>query len=66
MRDLLLDLSRLLGLALRPRETFDTLEAGTCAGSRAWNFSSSSCFFFDDDVLKRIQTAYEEYPFKGY
>ena len=25
-------------------ETFDTLEAGTCAGSRAWNFSSSSFF----------------------
>ena len=52
IRDLLLDLSRLLDLALRPfapvfrchRETFDTLEAGTCAGSRAWNFSLSSFF----------------------
>ena len=27
-----------------PPGTFDTLEAGTCAGSRAWNFSSS--YFF--------------------
>ena len=33
--------------------------------SHAWNFSSSS-FLFDDDVLKRIQTASEELPFKGY
>ena len=52
--DLVLDLSRLLGLAPRPfapvfrchRETFDALEAGTYAGSRAWNFSSSSVCFF--------------------
>ena len=52
LHDCLLDVSRLLGLTLRPSapvfrchlETFDTLEAGTCAGSRAWNFSSSSFF----------------------
>ena len=47
-RDLLLDLSRLLDLTLRPLRsclvmppgTLATLEAGTCAGSREWNFST--------------------------
>ena len=47
-RDLLLDLSRLLDLTLRPLRsrlvmppgTLATLEAGTCAGSRARNFST--------------------------
>ena len=45
--DGLLHVSRLLGLTLRPsapvfrchRENFDTLEVGTCAGSRAWYLS---------------------------
>ena len=44
--DLFLDFSRLLGLTLRAfapvfrchQEIFATLEAGTCAGSRAWYF----------------------------
>ena len=41
-RDLLLDVARLLGLALRllrsmPWEIFAALEAGPCAGSRAWS-----------------------------
>ena len=68
-RDLLLDFSRLLGLTLRPfapvfrchREMFATLEAGTCAGSRAWYFFVFSLVFWDGDVLKRILTASEEF-----
>ena len=73
-RDLLLDFSRLLGLTLRlfapvfrcHGEIFATLEAGTCAGSRAWYFFFVlSLVFMDGDVLKRILTAREELPFKG-
>ena len=47
------------------RETFDTLEAGTCAGSRAWYFSFvfSLVFFFFGEVLNRILTACEEFLF---
>ena len=52
----LLDVSRLLGLTLRPSapvfrchpEAFDTLEAGICAGSRAWYFSFVFPFVFLD------------------
>ena len=70
IRDLLLDISRLLGLALRPFdpvfrchwEIFATLEAGTCAGSRAWHFFSRLpfCLFgrrydkTNSDSLRRI------------
>ena len=73
-RDLLLDFSRLLGLTLRPfapvfrchREIFATLEAGTCAGSRAWYFFFVfTLVFWDGFVLKRIQTAHEEFLVKG-
>ena len=53
-------------LSALPPGLFDTLEAGTCARSRA------CCFFFvfpfvflDGDVLNRILTAREEFLFKG-
>ena len=75
LRDCLLDVSRLFGLTLRPsapvfrchRETFDTLEAGTCAGSRAWYFSFVFPFvFLDGEVPGRILTACEEFLFRGF
>ena len=74
LRDCLLVHSRLLGLTLRPsapvlccdRETFDTLEAGTCAGSRAWYFPFvPSLVFLDGEVPYRILTGCEEFPLKG-
>ena len=63
------DVSRLLGLTLRPSalvfrchlETFDTLEAGTCAGSHPWTSLVFPFVFLDGEVLHRILTAYEEF-----
>ena len=74
LRDCLLDVSRPLGLTLRPsapvfrchRETFDTLEPGTCAGSRARYFSFVfPCVFLDGEMPNRILTACEDFLFKG-
>ena len=75
LRDLLLDLSRLLGLTLRPsalvfrchREAFDTLKAGICAGSCTWYLSFVFLFFvfLDGEVPNRILTACEEFLFKS-
>ena len=73
-RDCLLDVSRLLGLTLRPsapvfrchRDISATLEAGTCAGSRALYFS----FVFllvslHGEVRNRFLTACVAFLFKG-
>ena len=77
IRDPLLDLSRLLGLALRPfapvfrchPEPFYMLEAGTRRKPCVELFFVLLLFGFsyvDSVVLKRIQTAYEEFEFKGH